>query len=105
MKLVALYADQRDQVFYVAAVWFPQQLQVAEIRLNVLINGMHFNGYTGHLTGREAGNVVDGAVGHEAFPKSLDQTSWIVFGWLDDDDAKLGWVGHSYPLSKAHSVH
>src|SRR5437868_4753052 len=105
MKLVTLHADQRDQVFHVATIRFPQQLKIAEVRLDVLIDGMHLNGYTRHLTGHETGNVVNGAIGHEAFPESLDQTSWVVFGRLDNHDAKLGWIGHNFPFSKTNFVH
>jgi hypothetical protein len=71
MELVTLHSYQSNKVLYVTAAWLSQQLEVAEIWLNVLIDGMHFNWHTRHFTGRETSYVVDGAIGHEALPESL----------------------------------
>jgi len=71
MELVTLHSYQSNKVLYVAAAGLSQQLKVAEIWLNVLIDGMHLNWHTGHLTGRETSYVVDGTIGHKALPESL----------------------------------
>src|SRR6266849_3844445 len=89
MELVTLHAYQSNKVLYVTAARLSQELKVAEIWLNVLIDGMHFNWYTSHLTGRETSYVVNSTIGHKAFPESLHQTSWIVFGRLNNSDSKF----------------
>src|SRR5215216_4803444 len=104
MELVTLHAYQCNKVLYIAAAWFLQQLKVAEIRLDVFINGMHFNRYASHLAGREAGDVVNSTIGHEAFPESLHQTFWVVLGWLNNHDSKFRWLGHDFPYPNSYIV-
>ena len=74
MELVTLHSYQSDKVLYVTAVRLSQQLEVSEIWLNVLIDGVYFNGHTGHLARRETGYVVDCTIGHKALPEPFHKT-------------------------------
>src|SRR5213594_3763734 len=85
LKLMRLHADQSQQG---RLIRITKEIEIAEIRLYVLIDGVRLNLNTIDGGWRHASQIGNSAVRHEASAEALDVAAQAVLAWLDDDDAK-----------------
>jgi hypothetical protein len=86
MELVALHADQPEDG--VGLLVGPQQAQVVEVGLDVLVDGLDPHGRPATDAGVRLARWVQRAVRHEAAPEALDATVARILARLHQDDAQ-----------------
>ena len=95
VELVALEAGQRDERALGGARLPAERVEIGEVGLDVLVDHAHVAAVAGVLGRRQAGEVSDRRVGHEAAPEALDPAGGVVLAGLDDQDPECAHRGHA----------